>query len=416
MGFLRRGFDTIVGLLRQGITPEKIAMAVALSVALGVFPVLGTTTLLCAAAATLLGLNLPAMQLVGWLVYPLQLVLLVPLMRLGSRLFGLVAVPPLTELLKMMTHDLWGTDADILACHVDGRGGVAPAESTAGVWGVLAAAASIAPIRTQIGACMMLSWIGLLLWGTGAVAAMMFVLWLIHLPLHNAAIVDFGWALGLAILGVGYAVFGGGWWLRAVLLGSMTAVWGLRLALYLLFTRIIGHPEEGRYQELRRKWKTNIPAKFLAFFEFQALLDVFLSVPFLLAARNQNPELSTWEWIGVGIWVVAIVGEIFADAQLAAFKSRPESKGHTCKVGLWRYSRHPNYFFEWLIWMSYAVFALASPYGFLGFVSPALILFFLLRVTGIPATEEQALRSRGEEYRRYQRETSAFIPWFPKES
>ena len=91
------------------------------------------------------------------------------------------------------------------------------------------------------------------------------------------------------------------------------------------------------------------------------------------------------------------------------------NKGHTCQVGLWRYSRHPNYFFEWLIWMAFALFALASRGGYWGLISPALILYFVSRVTGIPATEAQAIRSRGEEYRRYQQTTSAFVPWFPKQ-
>jgi uncharacterized protein (DUF2062 family) len=106
---LRRAFNTIVQLLRQGVTPEKISLAIALSAAIGVIPVLGTTMLLTAAAAAVLELNLVAMQLVGWLVYPLQLVLIVPFMRIGSRLFGLMAVPPLPEFLKLLAHDLFGT-------------------------------------------------------------------------------------------------------------------------------------------------------------------------------------------------------------------------------------------------------------------------------------------------------------------
>jgi len=79
---------------------------------------------------------------------------------------------------------------------------------------------------------------------------------------------------------------------------------------------------------------------------------------------------------------------------------------------LWNYSRHPNYFFEWLIWVAFALFALGSPYGYLGLVSPLLMLFFLFRVTGIPATEAQALRTKGEDYKQYQQTTSAFVPWF----
>jgi steroid 5-alpha reductase family enzyme len=240
------------------------------------------------------------------------------------------------------------------------------------------------------------------------------VLWLIHFPIRNAAIVDFGWGFNLALLGVGYAVLGGGFGLRAAMLGVMTGVWGVRLALYLLLTRIVGHPEEGRYQELRRQWKTNLGAKFLVFFEFQAILCVVLAIPFLAAAVNREPEIHWLELVAAGLWFVAVIGEISADSQLSRFKRDASNRGRTCQVGLWRYSRHPNYFFEWLIWVSFALFATASPYGYIGWISPALILYFLLRVTGIPATEAQALRSRGDEYRRYQKSTSAFVPWFPK--
>ena len=92
----------------------------------------------------------------------------------------------------------------------------------------------------------------------------------------------------------------------------------------------------------------------------------------------------------------------------------PASKGRVCEAGLWHYSRHPNYFFEWLIWVAYFVFALASPWGWAAVIGPASILFLLLRVTGIPLTEEQSLRSKGDAYRRYQQTTSAFVPCFPK--
>jgi steroid 5-alpha reductase family enzyme len=252
--------------------------------------------------------------------------------------------------------------------------------------------------------------------GTASVAALMLVLWLIHLRTGNAAIVDAGWAGGLAMLGILYAVFGGGYWLRSALIVAMAGIWGFRLAIYLLVTRIIGHPEEGRYQELRRQWKTNIPFKFLLFFEFQALLCVVLAIPFLAAARNPAPAISPLEWAAVALWTLAMAGEANADAQLSRFKSGPSNKGRTCQVGLWRYSRHPNYFFEWLIWVAFALFAIASPGGFWGLLSPALILYFLLRVTGIPATEAQAVRSRGEEYIRYQQTTSAFVPWFPRKA
>jgi len=185
-------------------------------------------------------------------------------------------------------------------------------------------------------------------------------------------------------------------------------------AVFLLFTRVAGHVEEGRYVQLRQQWKTYLVVRFLFFFEFQALLDLVLSLPFLLACLDTSAPLGLLEKLGAAIWLIGMTGEATADAQLEAFKKNPGNKGKTCRAGLWKYSRHPNYFFEWTIWVGYAVFALASPWGCVGLLSPALILYFLLGLTGIPATEAQALRSRGDEYRSYQRVTSAFIPWFPK--
>jgi len=250
--------------------------------------------------------------------------------------------------------------------------------------------------------------------GTIFVAVIMLLLWVIHLLIRNAAIVDVGWAASLGALAILYAVQGPGYFARRWVVASMAGFWGLRLAAYLLFSRVIGKPEEGRYVQLRREWKTHLPLRFLFFFEFQALLTVILSVPFLLASLNARAPLSSLEKIAICIWLVAICGEAAADFQLHRFRKNPESRGKTFRNGLWRYSRHPNYFFEWLLWVAYAVFALASPWGWLGLISPALMLFFLLGSTGIAATEAQALRTRGAEYRAYQRSTSTFIPWFPR--
>ena len=253
----------------------------------------------------------------------------------------------------------------------------------------------------------------LLAWATAA--GVMFVLWLLHFPLHNAAIVDFGWAFVLPAIAILYALMGSGHATRRWLIAAMAAVWGYRLAFYLLFTRIVSHKEEGRYQQLRQSWKTQVPAKFLLFFQAQALLDVILSLPFLLVALDSRRALGWTEFAGATLWALAFLGESVADAQLQAFKADPANKGKTCRAGLWNYSRHPNYFFEWLIWVAYALYAIASPWGWMALFCPAMMLFFLFRVTGIPATEAQALRSRGDEYRSYQQTTSAFVPWFPKQ-
>jgi steroid 5-alpha reductase family enzyme len=253
----------------------------------------------------------------------------------------------------------------------------------------------------------------LVLPGAALVLAMMFALWLVHLRTNNASVVDPGWAFGVPLLAITYAVMGPGFTGRKWLMAGMAAVWGIRLGTHLLI-RTVGQPEEGRYQELRRQWKTNLRLKFLLFFEFQGLLDVVLSLPFLLTALNPAPTLSPLEYFGVAIWLVAVVGEAIADAQLSAFKRDPSSHGQVCQRGLWKYSRHPNYFFEWLVWVAWALFAIASPSGWIAIVCPVLMSYFLFRVTGIPATEAQALRSKADAYRRYQQTTSAFVPWFRK--
>ena len=254
----------------------------------------------------------------------------------------------------------------------------------------------------------------LALTGFAIVAGMMLALWVIHLLIRNAAIVDAGWAAGLAMLAIFYAVKGPGYFARKWAIALMAGFWGLRLAFYLLFSRVLGKPEEGRYVQLRREWKTHLPLRFLFFFEFQALLDVVLSLPFLLASLNTRASLGKSEKIGAAIWLISICGEAIADYQLDRFRRQPANKGKTYRAGLWSYSRHPNYFFEWMIWVGYAVFALGSPWGWLGLLSPALILYFLLGSSGIAATEAQALRTRGMEYRAYQSTTSTFVPWFRK--
>lgn len=250
--------------------------------------------------------------------------------------------------------------------------------------------------------------------GAAIVAAMMLLLWLGHLAIRNAAIVDVGWAAGLGLLAIYYAFAAHGYAARRYAISTMAAIWSFRLASYLLFARVIGHSEEGRYVQLRQDWKTYLPLRFFFFFQFQALLDLVLSLPFLLACMDTRAPLGIFEKLGGAIWIIGIIGEATADAQLDAFKKNPANKGKTCRAGLWNYSRHPNYFFEWTVWVGYAIFCIAAPWGWLGLIAAALILYFLLGLTGIPATEAQALRSRGDEYRQYQRSTSSFIPWFHK--
>ncbi len=233
--------------------------------------------------------------------------------------------------------------------------------------------------------------------------------------IDNYGFVDVAWSYAFIPLAWFYAAAGDGWLPRRLVLATMVTVWSARLGAHLLGRVAAHHPQEdGRYQQLRRDWAGGFAPRMAGFFQLQAASVVFLGLPFLLPVFHQADGWSPWEFIGSGLWLAALAGESRADSQLARFKRDPANRRRVCDAGLWRYSRHPNYFFEWLVWVAYAVFALGSPRGWAGFLAPGAILFLLLRVTGIPLTEGQAVRSKGAAYRRYQATTSAFIPWFPK--
>ena len=149
-------------------------------------------------------------------------------------------------------------------------------------------------------------------------------------------------------------------------------------------------------------------------FQAQALIAALLSLPFLAAAYNRHDGLEALEWIGLGVWLAGLVCEVQADRQLDRFRRDPSNRGAVIETGLWRYSRHPNYFGQWLTWCGYALVGLAAPWGWVGLLSPALMLCLILFVTGVPPLERQMLASRGEAYRRYQRRTSMFVPLPPR--
>lgn len=251
--------------------------------------------------------------------------------------------------------------------------------------------------------------------GAAVIILMMTSLWLLGRASRNMSVVDAGWTFGLGFLGVFYCMVGIGDPVRRILAGSMAAFWSLRLGIHLIRDRIVGHPEEGRYVEMRRKWGIRANVKFFWFFQIQGTLDLVLSLPFYLASRDRSPAPAPVEVAAAGIFIIAVFMEGLADRQLHYFKRDPRNRGLVCNEGLWRYSRHPNYFFEWLIWCSFALVAANAPWGFLAWVCPALMLWFILFITGVPPTEAQALRSRGAAYQKYQQTTSVFVPWFPKQ-
>jgi len=255
----------------------------------------------------------------------------------------------------------------------------------------------------------------------GIAALVCFILfagtWAVSLKVNNFSFVDAMWALSLPVTMGLVAVMADGIEWRRWLAFGMAAVWGGRLGGYLFFRILRHHPDEDvRYQVLRKRWAGKLASRFFAFFQAQAVLVVLLSVPLILAAMNLSPQIHLMEVIGLVVWGVGIGGEALSDAQMKHFKSKPENKGKVCKEGLWGWSRHPNYFFEFVTWVGFWLFAAGSPWGWLTVYAPAMILYFLLRVTGIPLTEECAVASKGDAYREYQRSTSAFIPLPPKKS
>ncbi len=252
----------------------------------------------------------------------------------------------------------------------------------------------------------------LVLYGWIIAAVLMAALWGVQRVRRNAGIVDVGWCVGLILLSFLYAVAAVGDPDRRMLVAAMDGLYAARLGGYLFQNRVQAS-EDARYETLRRWWGDRAHLYFFFFFQFQALGVVVFSLPLLVLMQNPRPTFSLWELGGLLLWLGAVVGEGLADWQLARFKSEPGNRWKTCREGLWRYSRHPNYFFEWLHWCAYVPMGVGVPGGWITLLNPAIMLVFLLWVSGIPWAEAQALATRGEDYRAYQRTTSAFVPWFP---
>lgn len=239
--------------------------------------------------------------------------------------------------------------------------------------------------------------------------------WRLSVGLDNYSLVDVAWALSFAPLAGLYAALGQGWGMRRLAVALVVGGWSLRLGVYLWRRVAAHHPrEDARYAVLRDKWRADVRRAMLKFFLAQALLVWLLMLPVLLICRRAESGWHPLELAGLALWVLALLGEGIADAQLARFKSECPDPAAVCERGLWRYSRHPNYFFQSLLWWGLFLTALPAPGGWWALLAPLAMLHFLLNVTGIPLTEKLAVEKRGEAYRAYQLRTSAFFPWFPK--
>jgi steroid 5-alpha reductase family enzyme len=247
-------------------------------------------------------------------------------------------------------------------------------------------------------------------------AAGQLVLWAIQQRTRNAGIVDVGWALGFALVASGFAARATAPVAAWAPIAAVVCAWSLRLGGHLIARGAARAPEDGRYADLRQRWGPRAAPRFFVFFQAQAALTALLSTAFaapFLAAPWDGGWLRA---LGAAIAAAGIAGEAAADAQLARWKRDPARRGQVCDAGLWAWSRHPNYFFEWCVWLGLAVYGLAFalPWSLFGLLGQTIILASIFGVTGIPPTESQALRSKGEAYRAYQKRVSCFIPLPPK--
>ena len=191
----------------------------------------------------------------------------------------------------------------------------------------------------------------------------------------------------------------------------MGGLWGLRLGLH-LFLRNHGKPEDGRYARFRAEWGDRANRNLFWFFQLQALFALLLAAGFVVLTHRPTMPPTLAIGLAIAIWLLAVGGEALADWQLAAFKRNPVNRRRVCRRGLWRYSRHPNYFFECLHWVAYVPLAWGDAWSLLTLLPPGVMAYLLLRLSGVPLTEAQAAASRPE-YAAYIRTTSAFIPWPP---
>jgi steroid 5-alpha reductase family enzyme len=252
-----------------------------------------------------------------------------------------------------------------------------------------------------------------------ALSVLMAMAWVVQQRSGNSGWVDTIWTFSVGLVGVLGAIWpvagiapGARQWLVAVLV----AVWSLRLGSHVAI-RSRGISDDPRYAEFARQWGAAAPHRMFLFLQQQAWGSIPLVSAIFVAAHAPAAELRLQDYLGILVLFTGIAGEALADAQLKAFRSDPANKDKVCDVGLWRWSRHPNYFFEWVCWLSYPVIALSPghPWGLTSLLAPLFMYWILVHVTGIPPLEQQMLRSRGERYRAYQARTSAFFPAPPRD-
>jgi steroid 5-alpha reductase family enzyme len=256
----------------------------------------------------------------------------------------------------------------------------------------------------------------LLFWAWISVTALFAGLWLLQVRSRNATSVDVAWAAVIGALAVIAAILATGSGPQRALGATLAGLWSARLSWYLLVNRVMTESkEDGRYQALRQLMGKREAIGFFFVYQLQALLALGFATPFILLAYSAEPTVTPLQYAGIALAVCSQVLVSTADQQLAKHRGNPAMLGRTCRVGLWRYSRHPNYFFEWLTWCGFGIAQFAAV-GWLAAIAPIAMLVSIRFFTGVPFTEKRALVSRGDDYRRYMAETNVFFPGPPRQT
>ncbi len=246
--------------------------------------------------------------------------------------------------------------------------------------------------------------------------------WFMQRATGNAGWSDAFWSLAVGLAGTALAlvpVEGTDYpTTRQLVVALLVAVWGIRLGSHIALRSMQGK-EDSRYAQFRVEWGDDFQPRLFRFLMIQAAAGAFLALSMLLAAQNPVVEFRIQDWLALLVLAIGIAGETMADAQLRRFASDARNKGKVCDAGLWAWSRHPNYFFEWLGWLAYPLFAVdlsgAHPWGYLALTGPAFMYWLLVHVSGVPPLEAHMLRSRGDAFRAYQRRVPAFFPRPPRQ-
>ena len=246
------------------------------------------------------------------------------------------------------------------------------------------------------------------------IAALMLGVWLLSLVKKDASIVDTFWGIGFVLIAGVCCAIGEGYEMRKILITALTAVWGLRLAAHIFF-RNKDKGEDFRYKAMRARHGKRFPVVSLySVFAVQGLLMWVISFPLQIGETSRLPARLTWlDWAGVTIWLIGFGFESIGDLQLARFKADPKNKGKVMDRGLWRLTRHPNYFGDALLWWGFFLIALSTPSGAWTLISPLIMTALLMKVSGVALLEKTLMKTKPE-YRDYVGRTNAFFPWLPR--